>query len=1132
MPNTSPWDVPSGTDVYDLSVLMSPSALYAMALHSGTVASWPLVKFAERRLIDIAGHPDSDALVFGRTSIEAYCFILDNLPPKDRKGLEPRFVNVKRCTGLALSKEDVRTLFSHASLDEECVSVLEGLWREVGDETAVLDAAAEVLLYRVKDSTLDVFLGVEDMPAGELSDATQNSAVESAETEKEAHGGGGAAGAGVVADLTEKATGGNPQHAATTDSPSAHDEKHVQPWNWSLPSLPAFSSQIQLSFLPQKVPSLAIQLPSLRLMPSLQITSTFPRLYVPFLPYLHNPSPASPLDRRTRILAAVEAQDIPKLRAFALEPGGLIDAEVRSRAWLVLCGIQVPVTLPASIRGDELDAQDSDVDRRECDSIEDPPSEAQELLDVVDIHMEKIEVVKEEILERCTPADHAAGTPPLDSPTNNNSQVPKVTDIDDTKGDRPEEGVPEAQFTPIAIPLDHQSSDDPEVSQMLGTVDIQMDKVDGVGESILEQQQGRDDARSSHSGREQQALDQQSASHPASTLTNDRFTPRFGSLHVNVENVVQREGTAGMSDDILSPPPPSTPPSPPPPLSSPPPPPLVELFEETKVDDDEPWEVAEEGLESGGEVWSEARVAGSDTGQDVSPITSQGVLLEPDVVVESSPGHDGTLPKAGLFGTKSGKARHDGEEHGGALTPHFREEEQRGHLAGSAWTMVTHLPKDTTDQHLTALADSTVPPDTPTRPPSPPSDPFLHPLLSIPMSSYADAQLAHLVWEDGAAADGGLPTVRDAPQVLADARRGFAQWATLPSPAPPLRRLLHLHLSLVLHARPHLHYYQGLHSLASLPIVLFADPLPALALTLYLVDAFVADHALRSFRGTLAHLDLVLPCIFLADPPLHAALQRAKQGGWPGPHSAVPWVVAMFAHDAAERVWVERVWDALVAHTGPAGVVWAAVGVLVARRGEILNVVDPPPRPVPPPGAHPDDSDWDQGFDPSALHKVLSRDPSQDTDADVVAQFAARMVRTHSPAWVVAYTRPGGAYDAEVARQGFDVDPRVPLAKASAVVRWTPPNGTQSWDPAKGMESSKGACEEMDKFYASVDVDRIAKGGKGRSEEDAKRYAGWWFSEQRYAAVGKVAVGVGVAGMVVGIVAWGAGMYMQGKVGV
>ncbi|KAJ3338780.1 hypothetical protein HDU93_009094 [Gonapodya sp. JEL0774] len=403
------------------------------------------------------------------------------------------------------------------------------------------------------------------------------------------------------------------------------------------------------------------------------------------------------------------------------------------------------------------------------------------------------------------------------------------------------------------------------------------------------------------------------------------------------------------------------------------------------------------------------------------------------------------------------------------------------------------------------------------------------------------------------------PPTRDAPQVLADARRGFAQWSPPPAPLAPHHRLLHLHLRILLHLRPHLHYYQGLHSVAALIILMYPkSQLAASAVLVTLCDTIFYDHALCSFRGTMAILDLLLPCIHLAQPALHALLHHARDSGWPGLHPCVPWLVAGFAHDVADRAWVERVWDVLLAGTGAVGLVWAAVGVVVARQVEVEKAVKGVVKSKGT-GLEEDDESWDTGFDPSVLHKIISRDPSIDISADWITQFVIAMTDAYTAEYITRYARPGGGYDSVLSgiAQG-QPEPRVTVGGASAILTWRAPSENwvdvpREWDPARGSAANAQRCADLDHHYQQLDLDANVPRGRSKfshinvrsarsreRERAAEWYLAWWFGSDRRSPyytfpipntpVTRVAVGMGLTSVVVGVVAWGWTVYAQ-KVG-
>jgi hypothetical protein len=171
------------------------------------------------------------------------------------------------------------------------------------------------------------------------------------------------------------------------------------------------------------------------------------------------------------------------------------------------------------------------------------------------------------------------------------------------------------------------------------------------------------------------------------------------------------------------------------------------------------------------------------------------------------------------------------------------------------------------------------------------------------------------------------------------------------------------------------HYYQGMHDVVSvLLLVAGAD-----ASTVYQWSSALANHFLRdasapTFEPLLACLDTVWPLLRCADPPLAAALEASGASAT----VALAWVITWFAHDVADPVVVERLFDAFLA-SHPALPLYTAAALILASRSQVLAC----------------ERDFAEMH---TLLVALPRDPALDAAAaDRLLARAGRLMRKHPP---------------------------------------------------------------------------------------------------------------------------------------
>ena len=143
-----------------------------------------------------------------------------------------------------------------------------------------------------------------------------------------------------------------------------------------------------------------------------------------------------------------------------------------------------------------------------------------------------------------------------------------------------------------------------------------------------------------------------------------------------------------------------------------------------------------------------------------------------------------------------------------------------------------------------------------------------------------------------------------------------------------LRRVLD---AVVVEGRGDVHYYQGLHDVASV-LLLNCGEFPAFAMLRRLVRHQLQDCAGPSLEPVLKSLELLLPIVKAADKEVGAFLERSGVGG---SHFAVSWRLTWFSHTAAGLPAASRLFDLFLA-THPLMPLYIGAAAIVAQREAVL----------------------------------------------------------------------------------------------------------------------------------------------------------------------------------------------------
>ncbi|TKY88354.1 hypothetical protein EX895_002706 [Sporisorium graminicola] len=176
------------------------------------------------------------------------------------------------------------------------------------------------------------------------------------------------------------------------------------------------------------------------------------------------------------------------------------------------------------------------------------------------------------------------------------------------------------------------------------------------------------------------------------------------------------------------------------------------------------------------------------------------------------------------------------------------------------------------------------------------------------------------------------------------------------------RRAQLSHLILTTLSRyPSLHYFQGYHDILSAVLLALTphspDPSVREQAILQLAAERLSLHVIRDsmtpdLLPILGQLRLVSNLVHLCDPELAELMDRAS----PVPFFALPWLLTLLTHDAAEVEVMQRAVEFVLAY-GPGAAIYLCAAVLMARREEVMGMDD------------------EQRQDPAVLHAVLGRLP-------------------------------------------------------------------------------------------------------------------------------------------------------------
>ena len=188
-----------------------------------------------------------------------------------------------------------------------------------------------------------------------------------------------------------------------------------------------------------------------------------------------------------------------------------------------------------------------------------------------------------------------------------------------------------------------------------------------------------------------------------------------------------------------------------------------------------------------------------------------------------------------------------------------------------------------------------------------------------------------------------------------------------------LRRVIN---ATVVEGRGAVHYYQGLHDVASV-LLLNCGEFPSFAMLRQLVRHQLRDCAGPSLEPVLKSLELLLPIVLAADPEVGAFMERSGVGG---AHFAVSWRLTWFSHTAAGLEAASRLFDLFLA-THPLMPLYIGAAAITAKR-EALLALEP---------------------DMPVVHQFLSRmDVCLAAPVAQLAQHAIALYRAHPPERLVA----------------------------------------------------------------------------------------------------------------------------------
>ncbi|CAL5227359.1 g10307 [Coccomyxa viridis] len=127
------------------------------------------------------------------------------------------------------------------------------------------------------------------------------------------------------------------------------------------------------------------------------------------------------------------------------------------------------------------------------------------------------------------------------------------------------------------------------------------------------------------------------------------------------------------------------------------------------------------------------------------------------------------------------------------------------------------------------------------------------------------------------------------------------------------------------------HYYQGLHSVASVLLFVVKEH-TALAMLQRLVVCHLRDCTRPNLDAVLELLSLLLPVLRVVDPQLHAHIEAADMQA----HFALSWYITWFAYNLDQLQDAARLYDLFLA-SHPIMPIYAAAAILTASRERILE---------------------------------------------------------------------------------------------------------------------------------------------------------------------------------------------------
>jgi len=306
------------------------------------------------------------------------------------------------------------------------------------------------------------------------------------------------------------------------------------------------------------------------------------------------------------------------------------------------------------------------------------------------------------------------------------------------------------------------------------------------------------------------------------------------------------------------------------------------------------------------------------------------------------------------------------------------------------------------------------------------------------------------------------------------------------------------------------HYYQGLHDVASVLLLVTGSEVAAFRLLRRLAGCQLRDFTRRTLDAALEACELLPLIVAKADPQLGRALDCSKNPGAPPSHYALPWLLTWFAHSASSISGVAvssgnsrdgdngdksseeasfaaasnddtlnsaaRLFD-LFAASHPFMPLYVAAAAIVADKKRILGAL----------------SEGDPAEAHAALAKVRVLGVGEPEVAGLAAE-AARLCRRHPPgdlareaqrhSRAVASARSSTAALAKLGADGsWVVEDRIPSSKAKAKERGT-----------KGKRGGGG-------------------GGKGDFSSSADFFLIQLRSQQKARGVAAVALAAGVAAL-------------------